>query len=155
MNAEETAVRAYYAIGEAARILRPGGLLFAAAISRWVVRIDGIIGARIYRKDAVVLDLIDEAERTGFLPPLYAGGFTAYMHRPADLRAELTAADLEVNDLVSVEGPALILPDLDDRLADPVDRAAILDGARALESVPELVGFGPHLLATAVRSATG
>jgi SAM-dependent methyltransferase len=143
------------AIAEAARILRPGGPLFAAAISRWAVRIDGIIGARIYRKDAAILGLVDEAERTGFLPPLHVGGFTAYTHRPADLRAELTAADLEVNDLVSVEGPALILPDLDDRLADPADRAAILDGARALESVPELVGLGPHLLATAVRPATG
>ena len=44
----------------------------------------------------------------------------------------------------------MILPDLDARMEDPADRAAILDGARALESVPELIGFGPHLLATAI-----
>jgi len=44
-----------------------------------------------------------------------------------------------------------MLPDLDARMADPADRTAILDGARALERVPELAGFGPHLLATAVR----
>ena len=49
----------------------------------------------------------------------------------------------------------MILPDLETRMADPADRAAILDAARALESVPELVGFGPHLLATAIRPAVG
>ena len=30
----------------------------------------------------------------------------------------------------------MILPDLDARMADPIDRAAILDGARALETSP-------------------
>jgi SAM-dependent methyltransferase len=146
---ERTAV-----IREAARVLRPGGPLFAAAISRWAVRIDGIIASRIYLKYPAALDVIGEAERTGAFPPLHAGAFTAYSHRPGDLRAELTEAGLEVTDLVSVEGPAMILPDLDARMADPADRAAILDGARALESVPELAGFGPHLLATAILPAT-
>jgi hypothetical protein len=49
----------------------------------------------------------------------------------------------------------MILPDLDARMADPADRAAILDGARTLESVPELAGLGPHLLATAILPTTG
>jgi SAM-dependent methyltransferase len=141
------------AVREAARILRPGGPLFAAAISRWAVRIDGVIGNRIYLKYPPVLDLIDEAERTGILPPLHEGGFGAYLHRPADLAAELADAGLEVNDLVSVEGPGVITADLAARLADPADRAALLNAARALESVPELVGLGPHLLATAIRPA--
>jgi SAM-dependent methyltransferase len=143
------------ALREAARILRPGGPLFAAAISRWAARIDGIIASRIYLKDPAALDVIDEAERSGVFPPLHAGAFTSYSHRPGDLRAELAAAGFDVADLVSVEGPAMILPDLDARMADPADRAAILDGARALERVPELAGFGPHLLATAILPATG
>lgn len=143
------------ALREAARILRPGGPLFAAAISRWAARIDGIMATRIYLKYPAVLDLIDDAERTGVFPPVHPGAFTSYSHRPADLRAELTEADLEVTDLVSVEGPAMILPDLDTRMADPADRTAVLDGARILESVPELVGFGPHLLATAVLPTIG
>jgi hypothetical protein len=96
-----------------------------------------------------------EAERTGILTPLQDGGFCASVHRPADLRAELTEAGLEVTDVVSVEGPAVILPDLEVRMADSADRAAILDAARAPESVPELVGFGHHLLATAIRPAVG
>lgn len=142
------------AVGEAARILRPGGPLFAAAISRWAARIDGIIAARIYLKYPAALDLVGEVERTGVFPPLHAGAFNSYSHRPDELRAELAEAGLEVTDLVSVEGPAMILPDLDARMADLADRAVILDAAKALESVPELAGFGPHLLATAILPAT-
>jgi SAM-dependent methyltransferase len=139
------------AIGEAARVLRPGGPLFAAAISRWAARIDGIIGSRLYRRYPAAPGVVDEAERTGVFPPLHAGAFTSYSHRPGDLRAELAEAGLEVTGLVSVEGPAMILPDLDARMADPADRAAVLEAARVLEGVPELAGFGPHLLATAIR----
>jgi SAM-dependent methyltransferase len=143
------------AVREAARILRPRGPLFAAAISRWATRIDGIIGNQTYLEHPAVLDLIDEVERTGIVPPLHPGAFSAYSHRPADLRAELTEAGLEVLHLATVEGPGMILADLDARMADPADRAVILDAARALESVPELIGFGPHLLATAIRPAFG
>ena len=85
------------------------------------------------------------------LPPLHEGGFTAFCHRPAELRAEMGEAGLEVMDLVSVEGPAYILGDLDARMADPVDRSVTLEVSRAIERVPELVGFGPHLIATGVR----
>jgi hypothetical protein len=40
-------------------------------------------------------------------------------------------------------------------MADPADRAAILNAARVLEGVPELIGFGPHLLATAILAPIG
>jgi SAM-dependent methyltransferase len=139
------------AIREAARVLRPGGPLFAAAITRWAVRVDGIVAKRIYRAYPAALDLIDEAERTGVFPPLHPGAFTSYLHRPEELRAELTESGLDVASLVGVEGPAVILGDVAARLADPADRAVILEAARALEHVPELLGFGPHLLATAIR----
>jgi hypothetical protein len=49
----------------------------------------------------------------------------------------------------------MILPELSARMEDPADRAVILDGARALERVPEMIGFGPHLLATAILPVTG
>ena len=60
-------------------------------------------------------------------------------------------AGLEVADLVSVEGPAFILGDLDARMADPADRAIALEVARAIERVPELDGFGPHLIAVGIH----
>jgi hypothetical protein len=56
-----------------------------------------------------------------------------------------------VADLVSVEGPAFLLGDLAERLADPAARAVVLDTARAVERIPELLGIGPDLLATGLR----
>jgi hypothetical protein len=88
-------------------------------------------------------------ERTGRIAPLYPGSFTGYAHRPAQFRAELLASGLQLTALVCVEGPAYLLSDLGDRLADPEGRRVVMDTARALERVPELLGIGPHLLATA------
>src|SRR5918994_1198729 len=62
------------------------------------------------------------------------------------------ARRLEVVDLVGVEGLAFALGDLDQRLDDPVGRAVVLDAARAVERVPELLGLGPHVLARGGRA---
>jgi hypothetical protein len=94
-------------------------------------------------------------ERTGSLPPLGPEAFTGYTHRPAQLRAELTASGLQVADLVVVEGAAILLADLEARLAIPADRRVVLETARALERVPELLGLGPHLLATGIAPKPG
>jgi SAM-dependent methyltransferase len=139
------------ALRECARIVRPGGPVFAAAISRWAARIDGMLRERIYLKHPAVLDLIDRIDLTGMLPPMQEGGFTAFCHRPGELRDEMAEAGLKVTDLVSVEGPAFILGDLDARMADPADRSVALEVARAIERVPELAGFGPHLIASGIR----
>jgi SAM-dependent methyltransferase len=70
------------ALRECARIVRPGGPVFAAAISRWAARIDGMLRERIYPRYPAALDLIDEIDRTGMLPPLHDGAFAAFCHRP-------------------------------------------------------------------------
>ena len=139
------------ALRECARIVRPGGPVFAAVISRWAVRVDGTLRERLYLKYPAAAGLVDEIDRTGLFPPLAEGAFTSFCHRPGELREEMEEGGLDVADLVSVEGPAFILGDLDGRMADPADRAAVLEVARAIERVPELIGFGPHLVATGIR----
>jgi 2-polyprenyl-3-methyl-5-hydroxy-6-metoxy-1,4-benzoquinol methylase len=84
------------ALRECARIVRPNGPVFAAAISRWAARIDGMLRERLYLTYPAALDLIDEIDRTGMLPPLHEGAFTAFCHRPGELREELEEAGLEV-----------------------------------------------------------
>jgi SAM-dependent methyltransferase len=139
------------ALSEARRIVRPGGPVFVAAISRWAPRLDGVLRQRMYEAHPVVIDVIDRFERVGWAPPLHPAAFTAYCHRPGQLRAEVRAAGLDVADLVSVEGAGFMLSDLAERLADPFDREVLLESLRATERVAELLGVGPHLLATAVR----
>ena len=141
------------ALAEAWRVVRPGGPVFAAAISRWAPRIDGELGERLYEKYPGIREQVTEVERTGQLAPLGPGSFSGFCHRPRQLRAEVREAGLLVQDLVNVEGPAFLLADLAERLADPAARAVVLDTARAVERVPELLGIGLHLLATGIRPA--
>lgn len=143
------------ALSEARRILRPGGILFAAAISRWIARLHGRVVQRIHEDDPGFSDVMDRVEDSGLLIPLKPGDFGAYSHRPQELADEISAAGFEVIDLVSVEGIAFALSDLEERLAKPAARKVLFDAARAIERVPELLGLGPHLLVTAKRPTEG
>jgi SAM-dependent methyltransferase len=140
------------ALREARRVVRPGGIVFGAAISRWAARLDGFLRLRMYERSPQFFELIGPLERTGVIPPLERGGFSGFAHRPGQLRAEFRSAGLAVADLVCVEGGAFLLDDLDERMAEPEARQVVLDCARAHERVPELLGLGPHLLATGLRT---
>jgi SAM-dependent methyltransferase len=139
------------ALREAARVVRPGGPVFGAAISRWAPRYDGILRLRLYEQVPAVLEVVGRLERIGVIPPLRPGEFTAYTHRPSQLRGEFRMGGLVDTDVVSVECGAYLLADLTERMADPVARQVIMDSARAVERVPELMGLGSHLLATGLR----
>ena len=139
------------ALGEAARIVRPGGVVFAAAVSRWAPRLDGVLRLRLDREFPSADDDLKGVERTGRLAPLFPGSFSGYCHRPGQLRAEARAAGLDVVAVVGVEGLSNFLADLAARLGDPDGRRVVLESARAVEAVPELLGASPHLLAVARR----
>jgi SAM-dependent methyltransferase len=141
------------ALTEARRIVRPRGVVFAAAISRWVARLGGIVALRLYEEFPELRELVGDVERSGVLPPVRPSGFAGYTHRPAELRTEVEDAGFEVEDLVSVEGIAFAVGDLEERMADDDGRAVLLEAARAVERVPELLGLGPHLIVTARRPA--
>ena len=66
---------------------------------------------------------------------------------------EVREAGLQLDDLVGVEGLPLASSDVQQRMADPTAWEVLLDAARALERVPELMGLSPHLVATATRPA--
>jgi SAM-dependent methyltransferase len=140
------------ALSEAARVLKPGGRLFAAAISRWASALDGLARDR-YRDDRfaaiVEQDLRDGQHRnpTGQLDFFT----TAYFHRPDDLRAEVLESGLAVDGLFGIEGPGWMLPDIDARLADTRQRADLLRVAAICESEPSLIGISPHLLVVGRR----
>ena len=140
------------ALQEAARVLRPRGRLFAAAISRWASALDGL--ARDLLQDArfgriVEQDLRDGQHRN---PTERLDYFTtAYLHRPDELAAEVRAAGLALDGVYGLEGPGWILPDVAERMADPSRRASLLRVAQVLETEPSVLGSSAHLLAVAQR----
>jgi len=136
------------ALREAARVLRPGGVLVAAGISRWASALDGL--ARDLLRDARFAAIVERDIREGQHrnPTDRLDYFTtAYFHKPAELQAEVEEAGLAVEGLYGVEGPGWILPDLTKRWNDPERRAALLHVARLLEAEPTMLGCSAHLLA--------
>jgi SAM-dependent methyltransferase len=142
------------ALREAARVLRPGGWLFAAAISRWGSALDGL--ARDLLQDPRFARIVEQDLRDGqHRNPTDRRDYftTAYFHRPEELADEIRSADLVVNGVYGVEGPGWILPDVEERMAHPERRAALLLVARWLEREPAVLGTSAHLLAVAQRPA--
>jgi SAM-dependent methyltransferase len=107
------------ALSEAKRIVRPGGLVFAAAISRWAARLDAILTQKLYERMPQALEELRDLERTGWMKPLLPGSFTGYSHRPRQLRAETRDAGLHVRSVVGIEGVSFLLTDLAERVAEP------------------------------------
>jgi len=142
------------ALSEAIRVLRPGGVLIAAGISRWASALDGL--ARELLRDQefahiVQRDLVDGNHRNPTNRPDYFT--TAYFHRPEDLQREVSNAGFEVEGLYGVEGPSWILPDFVERWTDRERREIILQVARALESEPSVIGCSAHLIVVGRKPA--
>jgi SAM-dependent methyltransferase len=136
------------ALGEAARVVRAGGVVLAAAISRFAPLFDGLFKDRLSDpgfEERIALDLRDGRHEN---PERNPGWFTtAYFHRPEELPGELADAGLRPEALLAVESPAEFLPDLRERLADPARRAVLLRTIERIESEPALLGASPRLLA--------
>ena len=138
------------ALREVRRVLKPGGRLFAAAISRWASALDGL--AHDLYQDPRFAAIVERDLREGQHrnPTEQLDYFTtAYFHRPDELRAEVVAAGLILDGLYGIEGPGWLLSDVTARLADPRRRADLLRVARLLESEPWVLGISAHLLMVA------
>ena len=140
------------ALGETVRVVKPGGLVFVAAVSRFASLFDGLAREFLFEPGfpaIVERDLREGQHRNADRVPHRFT--TAYFHHPEELRAEISGAGLDVIELVGVEGLAGWLPHLADRWDDEEARELILHSARVIESEPSLLGLSAHLLAVASR----
>lgn len=135
------------ALAEARRVVRAGGVVAAAAVSRYASTLDGlrrgILGDALFRTMSE-RDLAEGQHRNATDDPSWFT--TAFFHHPDELPVEAAEAGLEVVALYGIEGPAWILGDLEERWNDPARRAEILLAAQRLESEPALLGASAHLL---------
>jgi ubiquinone/menaquinone biosynthesis C-methylase UbiE len=140
------------ALSEAYRVLRPGGLVFAAFISRFASALDGL--ARDYFADPAFVQIVERdlvagvhENRTGKVEYFT----TAQFHRPEELEEEIAAAQFLLLKVVGLEGPGWLFEDFEERWRDPRRREDLIRMARALEGERSIQGVSAHLLAVAQR----
>ncbi|MGC4807836.1 class I SAM-dependent methyltransferase [Micromonospora sp. DT233] len=139
---------------EAARVVRPGGVVVGATISRFASLFDGFV--KDYFSDARFRPLVERALADGVHHNVDADRtwFTsAYFHHPDELTGEVTEAGLVLRRRVAVEGPLWMTgPRLEEILASPDLTALLLEMSRGVEDEPSLLGASSHVLSIAVSA---
>ncbi len=98
------------ALAEAGRVLRPGGMVAAAAISKFLSLLDGLVSGWLGDPefDSIVeRDLEQGQHRNPTNRPEWFA--TAFFHHPGELQAEVEDAGLQFEALFGIEGPGWLL----------------------------------------------
>lgn len=140
------------AIREAYRVLRRGGILFMAFISRFASMLDGFkFGLVLDGSFRRILDgdLENGAHINNTDNPKYFT--TAYLHHPDEIDDELQSAGTALHKLYAVEGIANCIIDINERVNDAVYRNYLLEKIRETEEDRSIIGMSSHFMATAIK----
>lgn len=138
------------AVREAHRVLRPGGVLLAVAISRFASALDGI--GRGLIRDPRFVSIVEQDLKTGqhrndtenldyFT--------TAFFHHPDELKAELLEGGFPSAQVCAIEGPIWNVQEPN----TAEQREQLMAAVRAIESEPALMGASAHMMGIATKAA--
>ena len=138
------------ALSEAKRVLKPGGILLSAVISRYASLIDG------FQRDLVLdnqffnlltIDLktgvhLNETDNLEYFT-------TAYFHKPAEIIAETNESGLKFEKLIPVESFGCIVKNFNEKEKDLIYMKKLLEIIRMVEMDEGLIEMSPHIIAVA------
>ena len=140
------------ALQEAHRVLRKGGVMVAAGISRFASMLHSFFEDRF--RIPVHMDIVQNDLETGYHRNLTEdlNYFTdAYLHRPEELDSEVVEAGFQHQATLAVEGPAWLFRSVENHWADSDQRAMVLDMIRKIEAEPSILGMSAHVLAIGTK----
>jgi ubiquinone/menaquinone biosynthesis C-methylase UbiE len=140
------------ALREARRILKIGGVLLAAAISRFASPVAGLSFDTFQDADFRKIVGDDLASGQHRNPTNNTDYFTtAYFHRPDELATEVRDAGFADVRVLAVEGPAWSAAQFGRAWQDPTQRQSLMEFLSRIEREPSILGASAHLIAVACR----
>lgn len=145
------------ALGEAFRVLRPGGVLAAAGISAfssltWALTVYG--AKNDFLDDPIYWEMVRREAGTGkhHRPKEYPRFIAeAYFHRPEELEEEVRQAGFLSQGMYALEGCAWLTPCFEEKWEEEATRQRLLQAVRLTEGEPSLLGLSPHFLCIGKR----
>lgn len=143
------------ALKEAKRVLKKGGILISATISRYGSTLWGlsVFGQKNHFIDEDVFFKMIERELTDgqhIRPEKYPGFIArAFFHLPGEIREEIAVAGFKCEKTIAVEGPVWIVPGFEEKWADDSSRKRLLEISKMVETHENIMGMSPHLLTVA------
>lgn len=145
-------------LAEACRILKNGGILIAAGISKyssatWALSVYG--NGVDFIDDEVYMEMLRREMDTGehIRPETYPRIIAdAYFHTPDELASEVKDGCFEVKARHAVEGCLWITPELNAKWEDPFRRERLLEIIHASECDDSMMGISPHFIVVANKA---
>jgi SAM-dependent methyltransferase len=135
------------ALKKAYSLLKPGGLIFSAGISKYASLFDGF--HRKFVLDKEFLDILDRDLQTGI--HLNKSGkkeyFTSsYFHHPDELKEEHEESGFTSIETITIEGPISLLHNYNEYFNSEDTTKLFLNFARKIEKEPSLSGASGHIM---------
>ncbi len=137
---------------ECLRLLKPHGVLFTAAITRYATTLWALTS---YHKNELLDDpafyhMLEHEVRTGHhIPPensRYRGMGRSYFHLPGELKSEVEEAGFQDVQVHGVIGPGWLAQNIDEVWGDPMKRESIMRLVRLCDKEDSIMGLSTHLL---------
>lgn len=138
------------ALQEAKRVIKPGGIVLTAFISRYASLFDG------FRRDLIKDDGFEKIllnDLRGGIHLNDTGNLeyftTAFFHTPQEMRDEIAESGLKFEKLVAVESAGWLIDNLSEKIKDESYRKKIQKIINLVESNADLIAMSPHIIGIA------